>query len=154
MLSKGDGVEKKPEPDLTTTINLGARQSPGALSSDRLTENLSKLNEEERGIVAKLSSKDGMLIVHRGPGKGSRFLLSSSTTIGRSPESDIFLDDVTISRKHAVVSSKGPGVFDMKDLGSLNGTYVNGQPVVEVALSSGDEIQLGKFHMLFFGGKS
>ncbi|HEY3292741.1 MAG TPA: FHA domain-containing protein [Candidatus Nanopelagicaceae bacterium] len=147
-------MEKKPEPDLTTTIHLGAPQSPGALSSDRLTENLTKLNEEERGIVAKLSPKDGMLIVHRGPGKGSRFLLSESTSIGRSPESEIFLDDVTVSRKHAVVSSTGTGAFEMKDLGSLNGTYVNGQPVVQATLSSGDEIQIGKFHMLFFGGKS
>lgn len=154
MLSKGDGVEKNPEPDLTTTIHLGARQGPGALSSDRLTENLTKLNEEERGIVAKLSSRDGMLIVHRGPGKGSRFLLSHSTVIGRSPESEIFLDDVTVSRKHALVSLTDEGVFTMKDLGSLNGTYVNGKPVAEVSMSSGDEIQIGKFHMLFFGGKS
>lgn len=147
-------MEKKPEPDLTTTIHLGARQSPGPLSSDILTENLSKLNEEERGIIAKLSSKDGMLIVHRGPGKGSRFLLTHSATIGRSPESEIFLDDVTVSRKHALVSFSEAGAFSMKDLGSLNGTYVNAQPVVEVPLSSGDEIQIGKFHMLFFGGKS
>lgn len=147
-------MEKKPEPDLTTTIHLGAPQSPGALPSDRLTENLTKLNEEERGIVAKLSSKDGMLIVHRGPGKGSRFLLTHSATVGRSSESEIFLDDVTVSRKHALVSFTESGGFNMKDLGSLNGTYVNGQPVVEVLLSSGDEIQIGKFHMLFFGGKS
>jgi len=147
-------MEKKPEPDLTTTIHLGAPKSSEARPSDRLTENLSKLNEEERGIVAKLLPKDGMLIVHRGPGKGSRFLLSNSTTIGRSPESEIFLDDVTVSRKHAVVSSTAAGVFGMKDLGSLNGTYVNGQPVAEITLSSGDEIQIGKFHMLFFGGKS
>ncbi len=154
MLSKGDGVEKKPEPDLTTTIHLGVRQSPRAVPSDRLTENLTKLNEEERGIVAELSSKDGMLIVYRGPGKGSRFLLTNSATIGRSTESEIFLDDVTVSRKHALVSFGETGAFTMKDLGSLNGTYVNGQPVTEVPLSSGDEIQIGKFHMLFFGGKS
>ena len=147
-------MEEKPEPDLTTTIHLGAPVIPSSISSDLLTESLTKLNEEERAIVAKLSPKDGMLIVHRGPGKGSRFLLSESTTIGRSPESEIFLDDVTVSRNHAVVSTTGPGAFDMKDLGSLNGTYVNGHPVAEVALSSGDEIQIGKFHMLFFGGKS
>jgi len=145
-------VEKKPEPDLTTTIHLGARQSPQPSSSD--TSNLAKLSEEERSIVAKLSSKDGMLIVHRGPGKGSRFLVTDSATIGRSPESEIFLDDVTVSRKHALVSLVPASGFNLKDLGSLNGTYVNGQPVVEVALAPGDEIQIGKFHMLFFGGKS
>jgi len=147
-------MEKKPEPDLTTTIHLGAREGAKALPSDRLTENVSKLNEEERGIIAKLSSKDGMLIVHRGPGKGSRFLLNEPATIGRSPMSEIFLDDVTVSRKHALVSFSHSGTFSMKDLGSLNGTYVNGKPVVEIALSSGDEIQIGKFHMLFIGGKS
>lgn len=147
-------MEKKPEPDLTTTIHLGAREGAKAFPSDRLTENLSKLNEEERGIIAKLSSKDGMLIVHRGPGKGSRFLLKQTAAIGRSPESEIFLDDVTVSRKHALVSYSNSGNFSMKDLGSLNGTYVNGKPVVEIVLSSGDEIQIGKFHMLFFGGKS
>lgn len=147
-------MEKKPEPDLTTTIHLGVPASPGALPPDRLSENLTKLNEEERGIVAKLSPKDGMLIVHRGPGKGSRFLLTHSATIGRSSESEIFLDDVTVSRKHALVSFTEAGTFSIKDLGSLNGTYVNGQPTVEVTLSSGDEIQIGKFHMLFFGGKS
>lgn len=154
MLSKGDGVEKEPEPDLTTTIHLGAHQSPKALPFDRLTENLTKLNEEERDIVAKLPSKGGMLIVYRGPGKGSRFLLTHSATIGRSTESEIFLDDVTVSRKHALVSFSETGAFTMKDLGSLNGTYVNGQPVTEASLLSGDEIQIGKFHMLFFGGKS
>lgn len=147
-------MEKKPEPDLTTTIDLGAREGAKALPLDHLTENLSKLNEEERGIIAKLSSKDGMLIVHRGPGKGSRFLLNETASIGRAPESEIFLDDVTVSRKHALVTYSNSGKFCMKDLGSLNGTYVNGKPVVEIDLSSGDEIQIGKFHMLFFGGKS
>lgn len=147
-------MEKKPEPDLTTTFHLGALANQSSVSPNRLTENLTKLNEEERAIVAKISSKDGMLIVHRGPGKGSRFLLSDSTSIGRSSESDIFLDDVTVSRKHAVATSSGAGVFTLKDLGSLNGTYLNGKPVVDVSLSSGDEIQIGKFHMLFFGGKS
>ena len=145
-------MEKEPEPDLTTTIHLGARQSPKTSQAD--TSSLAKLSEEERGIVAKLSSKDAMFIVHRGPGKGSRFLLADTTTIGRSPSSEIFLDDVTVSRKHALVAVSESGAFTIKDLGSLNGTYVNAEPVVEVQLSSGDEIQIGKFHMLFFGGKS
>ncbi len=143
-------MEKKPEPDLTSTLHLGSRQ--GVTPTD--TSEFAKLSEEERGIVAKLSPKDGMLIVHRGPGKGSRYLLTDSSTIGRSPNSDVFLDDVTVSRKHAVFSFIKPGAFNVKDLGSLNGTYVNGQPVADVVLSSGDEIQIGKFHMLFFGGKS
>jgi hypothetical protein len=146
-------VEKKPEPDLTTTIHLGTRQSLPGVPPDRLVENLAKLNEEERDVVGRLGPRDGMLIVHRGPGKGSRFLLTNSSMVGRSPESDIFLDDVTVSRKHALVTLTETNTFIMKDLGSLNGTYVNGQPMVDVSLLSGDEIQIGKFHMLFFGGK-
>ena len=146
-------MEKKPEPDLTTTMHLGKRQGPAAIALDQLVENLATLNEEERDIVARLRAKDGMLIVHRGPGKGSRYLLNISSMIGRSPESEIFLDDVTVSRKHALVTLTESHTFALKDLGSLNGTYVNGEPMVDVALSSGDEIQVGKFHMLFFGGK-
>lgn len=143
-------MESKPEADLTSTLHLGGRQgiTPADLSE------LAMLSEEERGIVAKLSPKDGMLIVHRGPGKGSRYLLTNSSTIGRSSDSDVFLDDVTVSRKHALVSFSKQGAFNVKDLGSLNGTYINGKPIVDAVMSSGDEVQIGKFHMLFFGGKS
>lgn len=147
-------MEKKPEPDLTTTVHLGAREKIGSSPSNLASENLSKLSDEEKSIVSKLPSGDGMLIVHRGPSKGSRFLLTDSATIGRSTTSEIFLDDVTVSRKHALITCTDGGTFHLKDLGSLNGTYVNGKATVEVSLSPGDEIQIGKFHMLFFGGKS
>lgn len=147
-------MEKKPEPELTSTIHFGAREGAKPTASTQNVENVSRLNDEERDIIAKLSAKVGMLIMHRGPGKGSRFLITEAAAIGRSTENEIFLDDVTVSRKHAVIAYSQSGGFSMKDLGSLNGTYVNGQPVVEVSLTSGDEIQIGKFHMLFFGGKS
>lgn len=146
-------MEKVPEHELTTTIHLGSREVAGKIPVDRLQENLTHLNDEEREIVSKLSPDDGMLIVHRGPSKGARFLLTDIATIGRSPESEVFLDDVTVSRKHAIVSRMQNKVFHFKDLGSLNGSYVNGYSTMEVQLSSGDEIQIGKFHMLFFGGK-
>lgn len=146
-------MEKVPEHELTTTIHLGSREVTGKIPVDRLQENLTQLNDEEREIVSKLSPHDGMLIVHRGPSKGARFLLTDIATIGRSPESEVFLDDVTVSRKHAVVSRMKDKVFHLKDLGSLNGTYINGYSTIEVQLSPGDEIQIGKFHMLFFGGK-
>lgn len=146
-------MEKVPEHELTTTIHLGSREVTGKIPVDRLQENLTQLNDEEREIVSKLSPHDGMLIVHRGPSKGARFLLTDIATIGRSPESEVFLDDVTVSRKHAIVSRMQDKVFHLKDLGSLNGTYVNGYSTLEVQLSAGDEIQIGKFHMLFFGGK-
>ena len=136
---------KKPETEPTTTIHLGVRA---------VAESLVLLSEEEREVVSHLAAQDAMLIVHRGPSKGSRFLLSGSeskTRLGRAPESEIFLDDVTVSRKHAAVYSEA-NKFVVRDLGSLNGTYVNGDPSVEVVLKSGDEIQIGKFHMIFFGG--
>lgn len=146
-------MEKVPEHELTTTIHLDSREVAGKISVDRLQENLTHLNDEEREIVSKLSPDDGMLIVHRGPSKGARFLLTDVATIGRSPESEVFLDDVTVSRKHAIISRMPNRVFYFKDLGSLNGSYVNGYSTMEDQLSSGDEIQIGKFHMLFFGGK-
>lgn len=146
-------MEKVPENELTTTIHLGSREVTGKIPVDRLQENFTQLNDEERAIVSKLSPHDGMLIVHRGPSKGARFLLTNIATIGRSPESEVFLDDVTVSRKHAIVSRMQDNFFQLKDLGSLNGTYVNGYSTLGVQLSAGDEIQIGKFHMLFFGGK-
>ncbi len=145
--------DKIVERDLTTTIHIGSPEIVGKIPLDRFQESLTKLNDEEKAIVSKLASDDGMLIVHRGPIKGARFLLTDIATIGRSPESEVFLDDVTVSRKHAIVSRLHDQAFHLKDLGSLNGTYINGSSTLEVPLSPGDEIQIGKFHMLFFGGK-
>ena len=93
----------------------------------------------------------GMLVVVRGPNAGSRFLLDrDATTVGRHPDSDIFLDDVTVSRRHAEVLREEGGVR-VRDLGSLNGSYVNGDRVEERALTTGDEVQIGRFKLLFVG---
>ena len=90
-----------------------------------------------------------MVVIHRGPSKGARFLIDSGeVAIGRSVDSPIFLDDVTVSRKHAVIV-KDEQKFSIKDQGSLNGTYLNNQLVINSPLTTGDEIQIGKFHMLF-----
>ena len=145
-------VEKNLDPDLTATIHLGQSPIDSAQTSAKNQGEISKtLSSEEQEILADLSKSDGMLITHRGPGKGSRYLLSPATQIGRDPLSDIFLDDVTISRKHALISLVADR-FALEDLGSLNGTYVNGESVTKIVLKSSDEIQIGKFHMLFFGG--
>ncbi len=94
----------------------------------------------------------GMLIVKRGPNAGARFLLDQPTTsAGRHPESDIFLDDVTVSRRHAEFRLD-EGQYVVVDVGSLNGTYVNREPRNSEALSSGDEIQIGKFRLVFLAG--
>ncbi len=91
----------------------------------------------------------GMLVVVRGPNAGSRFLLDrDTTTVGRHPDSDIFLDDVTVSRRHAELLRDEHGTT-LKDLGSLNGTYVGGDRVDERHLAMGDELQIGRFKLLY-----
>jgi pSer/pThr/pTyr-binding forkhead associated (FHA) protein len=93
----------------------------------------------------------GMLVVVRGPNAGSRFLLDREvTTIGRHPDADIFLDDVTVSRRHAELHHTDEGVV-VRDLGSLNGSYVNGERVDERLLVTSEELQIGRFKLLFVG---
>ena len=90
-----------------------------------------------------------LLVVKRGPNAGARFLLDQeTTTAGRHPEADIFLDDVTVSRRHAEFRLNN-GEFEVVDVGSLNGTYVNREPRNSQVLSVGDEIQIGKFRLVF-----
>ena len=102
--------------------------------------------------VDALPAGSALLVVKRGPNAGSRFLLDQSTTsAGRHPESDIFLDDVTVSRRHAEFRREG-GEFVVVDVGSLNGTYVNREPVDTAVLASGDEVQIGKFRLVFLTG--
>ena len=89
----------------------------------------------------------------RGPNTGARFLLDDAeVTTGRHPDSDIFLDDVTVSRKHAVFVQESDG-YAVRDVGSLNGTYVNRELVDHAALRTGDEVQIGKFRLVFYAGQ-
>jgi hypothetical protein len=90
------------------------------------------------------------LVVTRGPGAGSRFVLDGDVVqAGRHPDSDIFLDDVTVSRRHAELVRSGPG-WIVKDVGSLNGTYVNRQRIEDSSpLANGDEVQIGRFKLVF-----
>ncbi|UEA58875.1 FHA domain-containing protein [Gordonia otitidis] len=102
--------------------------------------------------VERLSPGTALLVVKRGPNAGSRFLLDQPTTsAGRHPDSDIFLDDVTVSRRHAEFRL-GDNEFQVVDVGSLNGTYVNREPVDSATLSNGDEVQIGKFRLVFLSG--
>lgn len=94
-----------------------------------------------------------LLVVRRGPNEGSRFLLDSEVTeVGRRPDSDIFLDDVTVSRRHAEFY-RTPRGFTVRDVGSLNGTYVNRERIEEASLADGDEVQVGKFRLMFLAGR-
>ncbi|GAB4586773.1 FHA domain-containing protein [Nocardia sp. NPDC127526] len=102
--------------------------------------------------VEGLPAGAALLVVKRGPNAGSRFLLDQPTTsAGRHPDSDIFLDDVTVSRRHAEFR-QDDDTFQVVDVGSLNGTYVNREPVDSSELQNGDEVQIGKFRLVFLTG--
>jgi FHA domain-containing protein/zinc ribbon protein len=105
--------------------------------------------EAHQGAVDALTPGSALLVVKRGPNAGSRFLLDQDvTTAGRHPDSDIFLDDVTVSRRHAEFRREGSG-YTVHDVGSLNGTYVNRERIDAAPLSGGDEVQIGKFRLVY-----
>jgi pSer/pThr/pTyr-binding forkhead associated (FHA) protein len=104
--------------------------------------------------LPSLDEGTAMLVVVRGPNAGARYLLDrEETTVGRHPDCEIFLHDVTVSRRHSEFRREG-GEFLLRDLGSLNGTYVNGDRVEEKDLDSGDEVQIGRFKLLYIGSEA
>jgi pSer/pThr/pTyr-binding forkhead associated (FHA) protein len=111
------------------------------------------VGEEAGAPQAELDAGQALLTIQRGPNAGSKFLIDKDvTTAGRHPESDIFLDDVTVSRRHAEFR-RDDRKFFIRDAGSLNGTYVNRKRVEEAQLASGDELQIGKFKLTFYTGE-
>jgi pSer/pThr/pTyr-binding forkhead associated (FHA) protein len=111
---------------------------------------LGEISDEEllKGI-GDLDEGTGVLVVKRGPDTGTQHLLDKPVIkVGRHPESDIFLDDITVSRRHAEFMHEGDG-YHVRDVGSLNGTYVNRERIEELVLTSGDEVQIGKFKLVF-----
>ena len=141
------------ERDLTSTIHLSALRS--VPKPRPLEEIYTFLSGEEREIVSQLPKNSAMLIVIAGANRGARFLIDSDeTSIGRDPKSDIFLDDVTVSRVHAKISRSAAGDFAVHDCGSLNGSYLNAHQIKESNLAVGDEIQIGKFRLTYFKGRA
>ena len=130
--------------ELTSTLNISSlRPVPSELDPAE------KLSSQEKSIVSKLEPGSAMLIILSGPGKGSRFLIDSDeVSIGREPSNEIFLDDITVSRKHAKLKKKG--TFIVEDLNSLNGTYINANSISKSSLKNGDELQVGKYRLTFF----
>lgn len=117
------------------------------MTEDRDAEGLS---DEDEAAVKALPPGSALLIVQRGSNAGSRFLLNTDTvTVGRHQSSDIFLDDISVSRRHVTFTRRAEGIT-LKDLGSLNGTYVNRDLVDEYLLRNGDEVQIGKFRLVYF----
>lgn len=139
--------------DLTTTIHLTSLRSVESNATTLLEQAGSELLE----VLARLAPDSAMLVSLIGPNRGARFLLDQAETmIGRAPENEIFLDDVTVSRRHANIRKESRGgktTYHLSDLGSLNGTYINGVISKDHQLADGDEVQIGKFRMHFFSGK-
>lgn len=134
----------EPAAESTSTITFGAPDKVD--TSDR------QLKPVDAAAVDALPVGSALLVVQRGPGAGSRFLLDSDlVAAGRHPDSEIFLDDVTVSRRHAEFR-RDDATFTVRDAGSLNGTYVNRDRIDEVRLTDGDEVQIGKYRLVFFAG--
>jgi pSer/pThr/pTyr-binding forkhead associated (FHA) protein len=138
--SCGAVLEHAPE-ETTTTIVLPVDGAPDG-------------GEEEVAVdLEDLPEGAGVLVSKRGPNAGSRFMLESEVTrVGRHPDSDIFLDDITVSRRHAEFVRNPGGAYRVRDVGSLNGTYVNRERIEETSLTNGDEVQIGKFKLVFLAG--
>ena len=141
--------EQPPAPipggDSTATISIAGGDRV-EISSDR------QLNPVDAAAVDALPVGSALLVVQRGPGAGSRFLLDKDVvTAGRHADSEIFLDDVTVSRRHATFTRED-GSFTVADAGSLNGTYVNRDRIDTVVLKDTDEVQIGKYRLVFFQG--
>jgi pSer/pThr/pTyr-binding forkhead associated (FHA) protein len=144
VTAEGGGTGSEPGVESTATITFGAPEKVD--TSDR------KLSPVDAAAVDALPPGHALLVVQRGPGAGSRFLLDLDLVrAGRHPDSDIFLDDVTVSRRHAEFHRSGSS-FSVSDAGSLNGTYVNRDRIDSVELRDGDEVQIGKYRLVFFSG--
>jgi pSer/pThr/pTyr-binding forkhead associated (FHA) protein len=110
------------------------------------------LDDDLALALGELSESAAMVVVKRGPNAGSKFVLESDIIrAGRHPDSDIFLDDITVSRRHAEIVRSDAG-YAVRDAGSLNGTYLNRERIDEAPLANGDELQIGKFRLVFFVG--
>jgi len=112
------------------------------------------VSTEENEAISALPSGSALLVVRRGPNVGARFLLDADITVaGRHPDADIFLDDVTVSRRHAEFV-RTANAFQVRDLGSLNGTYFDGVRIDSALLSDGAEVQVGKFRLTFYASRA
>ncbi|SLM94448.1 hypothetical protein FM110_11345 [Brachybacterium nesterenkovii] len=142
MTDPTDAMQDRDHLDQTSTLS--------AISIPDLAEEPEHgLTAMDRSAIDALPEGSALLIVRKGPNLGARFLLDADKTVaGRHPQSEIFLDDVTVSRKHAAFLRDGQG-FLIRDLGSLNGTYVSRERVDEARLHSGEELQIGKYRLTY-----
>jgi pSer/pThr/pTyr-binding forkhead associated (FHA) protein len=120
-----------------------------------LLEDRQELEAELGSLLDEIPTDLGILVVRRGPNAGSTFALDAATTsIGRHPDSDLFLDDVTVSRRHALIR-RTPDGYTISDVGSLNGTYVRGERIDTTELTDMSDVQIGRFVLTFLlGGRA
>ncbi|MFJ5294630.1 MULTISPECIES: FHA domain-containing protein [unclassified Streptomyces] len=145
------GVPERPS-ETTSTISISGLEAYEAEVTGQTAS--PSLSPEAQAAVDALPLGSALLVVRRGPNSGSRFLLDSDlTTAGRHPQSDIFLDDVTVSRRHVEFRRGADGGFTVSDVGSLNGTYVNRERIDAVVLANGDEVQIGKYRLVFYASQ-
>ncbi|MCD9145315.1 FHA domain-containing protein [Streptomyces albireticuli] len=138
--------------ETTSTISISGLEAYDSEATGQTP--IPTLSPEAQAAVDALPLGSALLVVRRGPNSGSRFLLDGDlTTAGRHPQSDIFLDDVTVSRRHVEFRRGQDGGFTVADVGSLNGTYVNRERIDSVALQNGDEVQIGKYRLVFYGSQ-
>ena len=148
----GDPVQPEGAAERTSTMALsGVDLTDEGLAAAEADDRGAGLGPADRAALAALPQGSALMVVRRGPNAGSRFLLDADvTTVGRSPDSDIFLDDVTVSRRHAEFVRTAQG-FLVRDVGSLNGTYVDRNRIEESMLADGHEVQVGKYRLVFHG---
>lgn len=138
--------------ETTSTISISGLEAYDAEATGQ--HPVPPLSAEAQAAVDALPAGSALLVVRRGPNAGSRFLLDSDlTTVGRHPQSDIFLDDVTVSRRHVEFRRRPDGGFTVTDIGSLNGTYVNREQIDSAVLNNGDEVQIGKYRLVYFASR-
>ncbi|WP_369149848.1 FHA domain-containing protein [Streptomyces sp. R17] len=146
------GVTPERPSETTSTISISGLEAYDAEATGQTQ--VPALSPEAQAAVDALPVGSALLVVRRGPNSGSRFLLDGElTTAGRHPQSDIFLDDVTVSRRHVEFRRSPDGSFTVADVGSLNGTYVNRERIDQVALANGDEVQIGKYRLVFYASQ-
>lgn len=153
------GIELGRCPACRHIIDPGARYCgwcgaalAGAVDTESfaVTGDSGPLPEIDPSLKGGIAAGDGVLVVLRGPDQGTRFPLDLPViTVGRAPDSAIFLDDVTVSRRHAEFERTDAGWL-ITDVGSLNGSYVNRQRIESQVLAQGDEVQIGKYRFLFY----
>ncbi len=141
--SCGSPLERELDDPTTITFQVEGAASGSEAADDEFSFDLDDIPPD-----------GGLLVVVRGPIAGARLALAKDvTTAGRHPQSDLFLDDITVSRRHAEFVRGPEGTFRLRDVGSLNGTYLNRERVEEAPLASGDEVQIGKYKLAFYAAR-